>query len=172
MEAHEGEDKRVVPSERLAHEEPGPLPPLAPDGGLPHLPLDPPPPLPKATPEEFVCLRGPCCHYVEMVSPAGVEVKVEGYEPVQVNRYCRVIPGVYLDLTEDSVFSCNRWDPEDEADLARLEHHRREYLNAHPGCAQADTARVEKRRAALEQLAHDADEREAREAAATTHPKE
>lgn len=164
MEVVEEEDKRVVPSERLANEEPGALPPPAPDGGIPPMPLDLPPPIPPASPEEFVCLRGPCRHYIELESLAEVEVKIEGYQPVQKNRYCRVIPGVYLDLTEDSVFGCNRWDPE-ESD-AGLAQRRKNYLDLHPNCGKADAARIQKKQQLLQELAEAADAREAADAAA------
>lgn len=166
---HEDPDKRAVPSERLADEEPGPLPPMAPDGGIMPMPLDLPPPLPKAVPEEFVCLRGPCRHYVELTSLAEVEVKVEGWQPVQKNRYCRVLQGAYLDLTEDSVFECNRWDPPRTRDPYEedREQRQKEYLAAHPECVVADTERVRRRQKARETLDREADVREAADAQKT-----
>lgn len=117
---------------------------VAPDGGLAAGPVGLPRPLPQARPEDFVCLRGPCRHYVEIGSLADVEDRVDiaDYRPMQINRMCRVIPGIQIDLTDDAVLDCNRWDPEDD-DLALMAR-RVAFLKSPLGgkCQDADAARV------------------------------
>jgi hypothetical protein len=56
-------EKHRAPADQYASVEPGPLPPIAPDGGLSASGLEPPAPVPAATPATMMCLRGPCRHY-------------------------------------------------------------------------------------------------------------
>jgi hypothetical protein len=109
--------------------EPDPAPPPAKDGG-PNMVgyLGRPEPLPKASPDNFVCLRGPCRHYIEIHSFAEVESRGLDRAPRQINRICKVIPGVELDLTDDCVFECSEWVPMDPMDIANREHARQRYL--------------------------------------------
>ena len=146
MPSHNDEEKIVSPKDRYADEEVSPLPPLAKDGGvMPIMPLSAPKPLPVASPQNFICLRGPCAHYVELNSIAEVELKAD-YQPVQINRYCRVVPGVLLDITEDCVFTCNRWDPEDPKDRKHgVESRQKRFLADNPECVKADRERDRKR---------------------------
>ena len=91
-------------------------PPISPDGGIaPGHGVAPPPALPPATPENFICLRGPCRHHVHLQTvadygnPAGTFKK--GEEPRQHTYLCVAFPGLEIDLTEDCCFDCNRWSP-------------------------------------------------------------
>jgi hypothetical protein len=68
-------------------------------------------PIPAATPENFICLAGPCKHYMEVHSLADVETRGHNGPPKYINRLCRALPGVEIDLTEDCVFSCSEWAP-------------------------------------------------------------
>jgi len=122
-------------------------PPTA--SGVPHFTLAPSIPMPPAVPEHFVCLRGPCKHYLEIQSPSDVENRTLGYLPVQISRYCRAIQGAILALDDDSVFSCTEWDPR-VGDYS-LEQRRLEYLKKFPGCATADAERKKQRDEALAQ---------------------
>jgi hypothetical protein len=108
---------------------PGPLPPQGPRRKLP-----------MATPESFVCLRGPCRHLMTTTSPADLEN--ESYEPVATDRYCKALPGVLLELTEDSVYSCSDWDPGEEnpSRKKRQETFLRSKLGK--ACAEADAKRA------------------------------
>lgn len=147
--------------------QPGALPPevVAPPtaSGVPHLPLAPPIPLPPAVPEHFVCLRGPCKHYMEIQSPSDVENRTLGYLPVQTSRYCRGVQGALLALDDDTVFACTEWDPR-VGDYS-LDQRRAEYLKAHPGCASADAERVRSREEAIAKRNAEADAYEAEQRA-------
>lgn len=113
--------------------------------------------LPQATPENFVCLRGPCRFLMTTTSPA--EVENEAYEPIATDRYCKNIPGVLLELTEDSVYSCSDWDPVTEA--IEREKRRNRFLRSETGkkCVTADLKREEDRLAARKQIDEAHDER-------------
>mgnify|MGYP001583113780 CR=1 FL=1 len=130
------EDPRhKAPADIYAGVAPAPLPPIAPDGGFAPKPgpVGPPPPLPAATPDTFLCLRGPCRHHWELVThlEAGnpaltwdpeIGLKDENGQPVaqpkQHSRTCLVQAGTETDLTEDVVYACSRWDPDVRASLA------------------------------------------------------
>lgn len=60
------EHGRKAPSETYRDIQPSPLPPIAPDGGFIAGSVAAPAPLPKATPENMICLRGPCRHLWQM----------------------------------------------------------------------------------------------------------
>lgn len=108
-----------------------PVPPPAPDGG-PNMMgyLGTPEPLPAADPDNFVCLRGPCRHYIEIHSFAEVETRGLNHVPKQINRMCKVISGVEIDLTDDCVFHCSEWDPLDSVDVQARERRRQRYLSS------------------------------------------
>jgi hypothetical protein len=120
--------------------EPGPLPAgllstkpgaLPPQGARRKLPL--------ATPEHFVCLRGPCRFLMETTSPA--EVENDDYEPIATDRYCKALPGVLLELTENAVYSCSDWDPEVKSH--EREKRRKDYMRSEIGkrCTEATETR-------------------------------
>ncbi len=142
MEVRRPESKKALLGERMSSEEPGPMLPVAPDGGiLQSHAIDQLRPIPSATPENFVCLRGPCMFYLEIASGADVNAPTLERDPIQINRYCRAIPGIEVDLTEDNVFACNAWDPEAPKAVEARETRRINYLNSHPACGEADTKR-------------------------------
>jgi hypothetical protein len=106
------DDNLVDPLDALLAEEIPPLPPQAPDGTFIPSPVQPEP-IPEATPETMVCLRGPCEHYVEIRSrfQHGNAVGTLEHEPVQINRFCKAIHGTDIDLTDELVHECNQWVP-------------------------------------------------------------
>lgn len=72
-----------------------------------------PEPIPPATPETMVCLRGPCKHYMELTSmfQHGNTKGTLEHVPKQTNRFCRAIDGTDIDLTDELVFDCSEWEP-------------------------------------------------------------
>lgn len=88
--------------------------PIAADHGL--TPVPPPPPIQPLSHESFVCVRGPCRNYVELTTKGELEDRHLQAPVRQVNRFCRVIEGDAIDLTDMAVYECNRWDPESETD--------------------------------------------------------
>jgi hypothetical protein len=108
----EVEDDKRVELDPFRDAESMPTPPVAPDGGPNMIGyLGVPDPIPPATPDQFICLAGPCRHYLEIHSLADVETRGHNGPPKHINRLCRVISGVEIDLTDDCVFSCSEWDP-------------------------------------------------------------
>lgn len=95
---------------------------MSPNGAL--VGIGQPSAAPAATPATFICLRGPCRHYWELESfietgnpkgtfgPNGLK-DAEGRairEPRQISRSCtNAVPET--ELTEGTIFDCNRWDP-------------------------------------------------------------
>ena len=157
------DDEKVERLNNFDDFQPGSLPPevtLPPSmGGVPRKPLAPSIPLPPATPEHFVCLRGPCKFYLEIGSPSDVENRTLGYLPVQTSRYCRAIAGAILSLDDDAVFACSEWDPRME-DYSLVQR-RIDYLKAHPGCSVADQKRTRDRETAIAKRNAEADAYEA-----------
>lgn len=70
---------------------------------------------PAATPENFICLRGPCVHYWEqkMHLNVGNTRDVLDHAPMLVSRGCMKQPGYYYDLTDETIADCNQWMPQD-----------------------------------------------------------
>lgn len=143
----EDEDEKVrVPLDTYAAIPASPLPPMAPDGGILPGSIGTPPPVPAADPAIFVCLRGPCRHYWEMVTHlvAGNPGETWGEDglkdpdgkplvaPRQVSRVCQANPGTETEITDDVVYACNRWDPLLPSDQKALEKRRRVYLKQFP----------------------------------------
>ena len=138
--------KVKAPMDQYASVEPAPLPPIGPDGAPMLLALGNPSPVPAATPQNFVCLRGPCRFYWELHTfmgagnPAGTwgedGLKDEdGHrirEPRQINRACLAHPGTETELTEDCVFECNKWDPLTPREVKRIDKRRSRYFKLHP----------------------------------------
>jgi hypothetical protein len=142
MNIRRPEGKRAELGEKLANEEPGPLPPLAPDNGFaPPLLATPAAPIPAAAEENFVCLRGPCRFFLQLNSIAEVDAPTLDHQPEQINRFCRAIPGIEIDLTDDNVFACTGWDPDLSPERGYREDRRVAYLNANPRVAEADALR-------------------------------
>jgi hypothetical protein len=145
MEVRRSADKKSLLGERMSSEESGGALPMAHDGGiLQSQVVDQLRPIPAATPENFVCLRGPCVRYLEITSTADVNAPTLGRDPIQLNRYCRAIPGVEIDLTEDAVFACSDWDPVAPKVLEALQSRRDAYLNNNAACRAADEQRAKR----------------------------
>ena len=114
--------------------------PIAPDGGI--VPgYGSVAPAPQAPESAWICKRGPCRHFWHLSSefPAGnPESTWEGLtdpltgapvpKPKQHSYSCLVQLGYEMDLTEDTVFDCNRWDPIDPDDREIVERGRRRDL--------------------------------------------
>ncbi len=122
----EDDDDIKAPRERYANIEPADLPVIGPDGGFAPGAVGVPPSVPAATPENFVCLRGPCRHYWQrstfMASGnpdstwgedglKDVDTGEPLREPRQIDRTCLAHPGTETELTEDTVYECSRWVP-------------------------------------------------------------
>lgn len=109
------------------------LPPIAPDGGFaPVAPLMPEP-IPAATPENFVCLRG-CRYYMETRMPAalGNTRGTFAQAPMQITRYCNRMPGYVVSLVDEVVSDCSEWHPYTAEELCLREAARSEVRFAHP----------------------------------------
>lgn len=109
----ENEQELVDHLNRLLAEDLNPLPPVSGDGGfVPQMPIMQEP-IPEASPDNMICLRGPCKNYIEIVSRfnAGNTKGTLDHMPKQINRFCKVIPGTDIDLTDEVVKDCSEWDP-------------------------------------------------------------
>lgn len=91
--------------------------------------------VPARTPENMVCLRGPCRHYWYMKTMADMANPVKTFEqlgidvPRQHNHTCLVNPGHETDLGNDNVFECNKWNPLTAPEVAELRLRREQYDN-------------------------------------------
>lgn len=139
MEKVENEDheKTVVPSEKHYADFSPAAVPVAPDGGIaPGYGLEPPAPIPSMTPENSMCLKGPCRYYWHLVTPFDAENPESTWEelglraPRQHNHTCLLNPGMETDLTESIAFECSRWDPIPKHDLVQIEARRRAYYES------------------------------------------
>ena len=113
------DDEDFDPLDSLLAEEIEPLP-VAPDNGfMLTLPVQPAP-IPAATKETMICLRD-CKYYLELTTRfnAGNTKGTLGFEPKQLNRFCRAIPGTEIDLTDELVSECTDWEPIPATELTR-----------------------------------------------------
>lgn len=100
--------------------------------------LGPPEPVPERTPENMICLRGPCRHYWHMVAmadagnPAGTWAKLGVDAPRQHHHTCLAGPEE-TDLAEDNVFECNRWEPYTNDELIKIKARRDQYTRRTKG---------------------------------------
>ena len=142
------DDKVKTPLKQYEDIEPAPLPPIAPDGGFAAGPIGLPPSVPAATPETFICLRGPCRHYWQietfMASGNPSETWGEGglvdpltneplRAPRQISRSCLAHPGTETELTDDCVYECNRWDPLTPREVKKRNARRSKFLKVWKG---------------------------------------
>ncbi len=142
-------DKHRSPTDAYKDFEPGPLPAIAPDGGfVPSAgPIGLPAAIPPAHPDSFICLRGPCRYYwqLETFLESGnpketwdpeIGLKDEHGEPIrmprQITRTCLAHPGTTQELTEDTVFSCNRFDPLSPREVKGRQKRIEKYLRRYP----------------------------------------
>lgn len=85
------------------------------------------------TPENTICLRGPCRHFWQLVStapmgnPKGTFEELGLREPRQYSYACLTHPGTETDLGEDVIYECSRWDPMTNRELVRLRRRRDDY---------------------------------------------
>jgi hypothetical protein len=128
-------DERIDPLDKLMAEDLDPVPPPAP--GTDGLPFPTgmnflPEPIPEATPENLVCLRGPCRHYVEITTrfQSGNTKGTLDHVPRQINRYCNVLQSEHIDLTDEAVLDCSHWYPESEDLIQVRKKAREEYAAA------------------------------------------
>lgn len=70
-------------------------------------------PIPEANEENFICLRGPCRHYLQQTPyfAAGNTAGSLEYAPVMIRRTCMAITGYEIDLTDEVMKDCSAWDP-------------------------------------------------------------
>lgn len=80
------------PTDVYADIAPQPLPPIAPDGGIAPGTVGAPAPLPAATPQTFICLRGPCRHYHEIKIHLDVGNPAQTFDPVHGLRDMATCP--------------------------------------------------------------------------------
>lgn len=106
------DDELDDPLNRLLADETDLAPTPIAGGFVPVMPLEPEP-IPEATPETMICLRGPCRHYMELQSmfQHGNTKGTLDHVPKQQNRFCRAIEGTDIDLTDEVVYECTEWDP-------------------------------------------------------------
>jgi len=141
MEKNEAEGKHVVLQDKHYSDFQPSAVPIAPDGGIvPGYGMDQEGPPEPVQPERFICLRGPCRHFWHLISEfpsgnpentwLGLTDPLTGApvpKPRQHTYSCLVHPGMETELTEDTVFDCNLWDPVDPHDsiaIAREERRR------------------------------------------------
>lgn len=132
------DEKHKDPKATMEEWEPSPLPPIAPDGGFAPDMVGNPEPIPEWTPENSICLRGPCTHYWHLVTmseagnPKGTWEALGVSEPRQHNHTCLVHPGLETDLTENNVYGCSKWAPMSIGDRERCKAVREAYFAEHP----------------------------------------
>ncbi len=107
--------------------------PMASDGKfIPNTAVFETEPIPDSNEENFICLRGPCKYYLEMIPyfNAGNTKGSLDHRPIQFYRTCMRIAGYELELTDSCMMACNQWDPLSPFEKERLELRRNEnYLN-------------------------------------------
>lgn len=117
----------------LRQHEPAPII-TGPDGGfVPQMALIPEP-IPAATPQSFLCLRGPCRYYLERRYPAQVgNTKGTFDRPlVQIERHCHRMNAVATSLMDELVSECNEWHPYMAEEVSARDAAREAVKAAHP----------------------------------------
>lgn len=112
-----------------------PAVPIGSDGGpvVGYGAIGQPAAVPERTPENFICLRGPCRHYWHLVTMAQEGNPADTWEhlgieaPRQHHHTCLVNPGYETDFGDDNAFECNKWDPTTSGELVQLQRRRDEY---------------------------------------------
>jgi len=109
----------------------GPLP-----GELPHDGFVPPQmvhyPLPERTPENFVCVRGPCRHYWHLVTDAHVGNVIGTFEDLgrevpKLHHHVCLLSQQETEFEEDIAYECSRWDPLEPKELLQIQKRRDRY---------------------------------------------
>jgi hypothetical protein len=92
-------------------------------------------PIPEASEENLICLRGPCRNYMEIVQrfDVGNTIGTLTQEPRLTNRFCRIPNSSDIDLTDSCVYACSHWDPidPDDSEYKLREERRRKCLDGH-----------------------------------------
>jgi hypothetical protein len=109
--------------------------PAAPDGGpaIGAIAVGQPTPAPERTPENFICLRGPCQHYWHLVTMADAGNPHETWEalgiepPRQHHHVCLVNPGYETSFADDNAFECSKWSPYTKDELIQIKIRREKY---------------------------------------------
>lgn len=123
------EDTLINPMDTLLDTDFGPIP-MGPQGEfVPATAAFESEPIPPASEDNFICLRGPCRHYFEMKVhfSAGNTRGTLTSVPILTKRSCTRIVGYEVDLTEEIVYSCNEWDPYTPAEIDAREARRNTY---------------------------------------------
>jgi len=118
---------------------------MGPDGLPMPAQLLPPPPVPARTPDNFVCLRGPCIHYWHLQTMAG-EGNPEGtfdHVKKKIHHVCLRNPGYETSFEDDNAYACNQWDPVAPDQLVKREKRRQDYFSQHPEHRENEDARDE-----------------------------
>ncbi len=133
------DDKHKDPKAKMEGWEPSPLPPIAADGGFAADPgVGNMPVIPDWTPDNTMCLRGPCKHYWHLVTmteagnPDGTWEALGIKEPRQHDHTCLVQLGLETDLGENCVHKCSKWEPMTALEKATRQAGRDEYFAQHP----------------------------------------
>lgn len=116
MKLTTGKDKGIA-LDPMADEEIGPLP-ISVSGPTSAAFVDNSP-LKEQTPENFICMKGPCIHYVEIVTKGSYADVPGSEETKEMNQFCRCIPGDSIELTDMFVLRCNQYMPISEAKLRK-----------------------------------------------------
>lgn len=118
FDAKEDPEKLIDPLDAFLSTD---LPPLAvsPDGSARPGIIGEPFKIPDATPENFICLRGPCRNYFETQMVFGVGNTRDSLEtePILIKRMCTRVAGLDFDLTDECIKKCSDWSPYTEAEL-------------------------------------------------------
>lgn len=149
MEKRGNDDKRKDPSDTYADWEPSPLV-ADPGGGIANPgTVGELSDVPAAVPANFICLRGPCRHYWEMVTYLGTGNPESTWrelglrEPRQLNRSCLVHPGTETELTEECVYDCSLWDPLSPREVRKREKRRAAHYRRFPGHRPAEDVAID-----------------------------
>lgn len=113
MSRDEFEDTTIGVLDSLLDTDFGPLP-VSPTGAfVPATQAFESDPIPDATEENFICLRGPCRYYLEMrpYFSAGNTVGSLDHAHVLIKRTCGKVAGFEIDLVDEVMSDCISWDP-------------------------------------------------------------
>lgn len=122
----ENPENMIDPLDAILAQEPAVLPP---GGFMPQIGMGMPPPIPRMTIENTMCLRD-CKYYLEQVLHADLG-NVEGTDGLarrQKARYCMRMPGTAIDLMDEgAVYECSEWTPYTDAEIDDREDARAQY---------------------------------------------
>lgn len=121
------EDDRVDPFDAILEDE-GQVGGFSPEGVFAGAEaVGPEDPIPEATAENMVCLRGPCRHYVEITKRFKAGNRGMDRQFTQATRFCNALTSEWIELTDEAVFDCNRWEPMSTEELVRIRTAREQF---------------------------------------------